>query len=172
MLRHIFLYAPSLLREEFMPKRRPIDAKLEALREHDSLNPRPQAVRDPLFHEHEFFDARDLVQVKYEMLRRASVDGKTVRQAATDFGCSRPSFYQARNAFTQAGLPGLVPRKRGPRKAHKLSDEILDFLLQAKTEQPTLNAPALAELIEQKFGVTLHPRTIERGIERRGKKAR
>jgi transposase len=155
-----------------MPKRRPIDAKLEALREHDSLNPSPQAVRDPLFHENEFFDARDLVQVKYEMLRRNSVDGKTVRQAATDFGCSRPTFYQARNAFNQAGLPGLAPRKRGPRKAHKLSDEILDFLLQAKTEDPTLNAPALAEMIEQKFGVTIHPRTIERGIERHGKKAR
>ena len=155
-----------------MPKRKFVDAKLEALREHDSLNPRPQTVRDSLFHEHEFFDARDLVQVKYEMLRRVSVEGKTVRQAAADFGCSRPTFYQARSAFTHAGLPGLVPRKRGPRGAHKLSDEILDFLLQTKTEQPILGAPALAELIKQKFGVTLHPRTIERGLERHGKKAR
>ena len=155
-----------------MPKRKSVDPKLEALREHDSLNPRPQAVLDSLFHEHEFFDARDLVQVKYEMLRRVSVDGQTIRQAAADFGCSRPTFYHAQNAFTQAGLPGLVPRKRGPRGAHKLSDEILDFLLQTKTEQPTLGAPALAELIEQKFGVTLHPRTIERGLERHGKKAR
>ena len=53
-----------------MPKPPPDDAKLRSLREQGTLNPRPQAVTDDLFTASEFFDPHDLVQVKYEMLRR------------------------------------------------------------------------------------------------------
>jgi transposase len=155
-----------------MPKRSSIDLKLMTLQEQASLNPRPQAVTDPLFRENDFFDPRDLVQVKYEMLRRVRVEGRSVRQACLDFGFSRPSFYQAQLAFTQEGLPGLTPRKRGPRQAHKLTGEVLAFLLKAKAEQPQLGAPALAHVIEQKFGLKLHRRTIERGLARQRKKGR
>jgi hypothetical protein len=63
------------------------DDKLAALRLHHALNPRAQSVRDPAFTSgHPFFDARDLVQVKYEMLRRARQEGQSVSQAATAFG--------------------------------------------------------------------------------------
>ncbi len=155
-----------------MPKRKPIDLKLKTLLEHASLNPRPQAVTDPLFHQSDFFDPRDLVQVKYEMLRRVRVDGRSVRRACLDFGFSRTSFYQAKSAFTREGIPGLAPRKRGPRQAHKLTGEALAFLLKAKAEQPQLGVLALAQVLEQKFGVTLHRRTIERGLARQRKKGR
>src|SRR5215813_15557059 len=121
-----------------MPKRSSIDFKLMTLQEHASLNPRPQAVTDPLFRENNFFDPRDLVQVKYEMLRRVRVEGISVKQASSDFGFSRPSFYQAQSAFEREGLPGLVPRKRGPHQAHKLTGEVLAFLVKARTEQPEL----------------------------------
>ena len=154
-----------------MPKPKPNEIKRQALEQHASLNPRPQTVKDPLFQENNFFDPRDLVQVKYEMLRRVRVDGQSVSQASSDFGFSRPSFYQVRSAFEQEGLPGLVPRKRGPRQAHKLTAEILAFLLKAKTEQPELGAPALARLLDQEFGLRIHPRSIERGFERQRKKA-
>lgn len=153
-----------------MPKRSSIDLKLMTLQEHASLNPRPQAVRDPLFRDNDFFDPRDLVQVKYEMLRRVRVEGRSVRQACLDFGFSRPSFYQAQLAYTQEGLPGLRPRKRGPRQAHKLTGEVLAFLLKVKAEQPRLGASTLAHVLEQKFGLKLHRRTIERGLARQRKK--
>ena len=77
---------------------------------------------------HPFFDARDLVQVKYEMLRRARREGQPVSQVAAAFGFSRPSFYAAQALFEQAGLPGLVPQWPGPRRAHKLSEAVVDFL--------------------------------------------
>src|SRR5215813_11589861 len=93
------------------------DPKLRTLQQHGTVNPRPKAVRDELFLQDEFFDPRDLVQVKYEMLRRVRTDGKSVTDAATNFGFSRPSFYQAQSAFEQDGLAGLVPRKRGPKQA-------------------------------------------------------
>src|SRR5215510_1647677 len=85
----ISLTPAAIIQEVMMPKRKPIDLKLKTLQEQASLNPRPQAVTDPLFHQSDFFDPRDLVQVKYEMLRRVRVEGRSVRQACLDFGFSR-----------------------------------------------------------------------------------
>jgi transposase len=146
------------------------DAKLAALRLHHALNPRPQGVTDPVFTAgHPFFDARDLVQVKYEMLRRVSQDGLTVSQAAASFGFSRPSYYAAEMLFGQAGLPGLMPQRPGPRRAHKLSDEVVDFLEQALTADPSRRATELARLVEERFTRSVHPRSVERALERRRK---
>ena len=73
-------------------RRREDDPKVSALRETRSLNPRPGAVSDEAFASAEFLDARDLVQVKYEMVRRVRVEGEPVARAAQAFGFSRPSF--------------------------------------------------------------------------------
>ena len=85
-----------------MARKRP-DPKEEALRAARALNPRPEAVTAPEFSASEFFDARDLVQVKYEMLRQARQDGSTVSDAAAAFGFSRPSFYEAKAAYEAGG---------------------------------------------------------------------
>ena len=79
-----------------MARRKPPDPKLSALRQRGTLNPRAQKVRDPLFATDAFFDARDLVQVKYEMVRRVRVDGQPVSQSATMFGFSRHHQYVRR----------------------------------------------------------------------------
>jgi hypothetical protein len=113
------------------------DAKEEALRAAGALHPRPQAVRDPLFESHEFFDPRDLVQVRYEMLRRVDIDGQPVGRTADMFGVSRPTFYQAQTAFTERGIAGLVPRKRGPHGAHKLDDAVMAFVLKQENAVPS-----------------------------------
>ena len=112
------------------------DPKLEALRQQGTLNPRPGEVTDELFVEDSFFDSRDLVQVKYEMLRRVQAEGKSVSDAAAAFGFSRPSFYQAQSAFGQDGLAGLVPHKRGPKQAHKLTEEVLAIIREARQPEP------------------------------------
>jgi transposase len=143
------------------------DPKIQALRERYALNLHPQKVTDPLFLENEFFDARDLVQVKYEMLRRVRVDGASVTQAAQAFGFSRPVFYQALAAFEQAGLPGLVPRRPGPKGAHKLTDEILEYIEQQQALDQALRAGTLAERVLEQFGLSVHPRSIERALKRR-----
>ena len=51
---------------------RPKEAALAATR---CLNPHPEQVTDPAFLASEFFDARDAVQVKYEMVRKVKADG-------------------------------------------------------------------------------------------------
>jgi transposase len=148
------------------------DAKFEALQQHRTLNPRPKEVRDELFLQDEFFDPRDLVQVKYEMLRRVQAEGQSVTDASANFGFSRPSFYQALSAFEQDGLAGLVPHKRGPKQAHKLTDEVLTFIGEMRQREPSVRLPDLVKLIQDRFGIRVHPRSIERSLLRHQKKLR
>lgn len=148
----------------------PPDSKLEALKKQGTVNPRAHKVRDPLFETDEFFDARDLVQVRYEMLRRVEAEGHAVTEVCRAFGFSRPVFYKARAALSEEGLPGLVPKKRGPRQGHKLTPEVMKAVEEALAEDRTLGAEALVELVEERFGVRVHPRSIQRALARRKKK--
>ena len=148
------------------------DPKREALRQQGTLNPRPGEVIDKLFAEDSFFDPRDLVQVKYEMLRRVQSEHQSVSEAAAAFGFSRPSFYQAQSAFEQDGLAGLVPHKRGPKRAHKLTEEVLTFIVETRQQDRSVRPGDVARLIHHRFGTTVHPRSIERALLRHQKKRR
>jgi transposase len=148
------------------------DAKFEALQQQGTLNPRPKQVRDELFLQDEFFDPRDLVQVKYEMLRRVQAEGQSVTDASANFGFSRPSFYQALSAFEQDGLSGLVPHKRGPKQAHKLTHQVLTFIGEVRQKEPSVRLLDLVKLIQERFGIRVHPRSIERSLLRHQKKLR
>jgi len=142
------------------------DPKVEALRAERSLNPRPEAVTDEQFAGSEFLDARDLVQVKYEMVRRVRVDGDAVSRSAAAFGFSRPSFYAAQAALDRGGLAALVPARPGPKRAHKMSGEVVAFARDRLAADPTLSSQALVELIAERFGVRVHRRSVERALAR------
>jgi transposase len=150
----------------------PGNDKVAALRRRHASNPRPHMVRDSAFTAgNAFFDARDVVQVKYEMLRRVREDGEAVSHAAANFGFSRPAFYQSQAAFDAAGLPGLMPRRPGPKRAHKLSEEVVDRLEQMLEVNPALNSAELAQWLADEFGLAVHRRSVERALERRRRKA-
>ena len=151
--------------------KRPADAKTDALKQHGCLNPHAETVRDELFLSNAFFDPRDLVQVRYEMLRRVREDGEPVSHGAASFGVSRPTWYQAQRAWEAGGLPGLLPDRPGPRRPHKLSDEVVEALQEARSEQPVLSAGELVELVRARFGISVHRRSIDRALAR-GKKRR
>ncbi len=142
------------------------DAKVVALRAERSLNPRPERVVDEAFLASAFFDARDLLQVKYELVRRVQVDAWSVTRAVGAFGFSRPSYYAAAAALEAEGLAGLLVERPGPRRSHKLGEEVLAFVL----EQLAIGAAArprdLVGLIEARYGVRVHPRSIERAVMR------
>jgi transposase len=140
------------------------DEKLTFLRQSHTLHPQPDQVRDPLFTSGSpFFDPRDLVQVKYELLRRVRVDGYAVSDATALFALSRPTFYAAQAAWERAGISGLLPVPTGPRHAHKLTDEIITEL------QPlakTMSSAELAVWLQQHRNLAVHPRSIERALKR------
>jgi hypothetical protein len=150
--------------------RRTRDPKVDALAAQRSLNPHPEAVVDEAFSASEFLDPRDLVQVKYEMVRRVRVEGRTVVRSAAEFGFSRPSFYEAAAALDGGGLPGLVPLRPGPRRAHKLTDEVVAFCQAAIDDDPSLRSADLGAMVEERFSITVHPRSIERALARQPKR--
>jgi transposase len=139
-------------------------SKADALAEDGTLNPAPEKVCDPKFQADGFFDPRDVVQVKYEMLRRVSVEKASVTDVSDEYGVSRPTFYQAKAEFEEAGIAGLVPKRRGPRGPHKLQSEVLAFLKTRLTPGEPIRARALAKLVQNEFGLEVHPRTIERAV--------
>src|SRR3989454_10677597 len=144
------------------------DEKLRALRESHTLHPHPDQVRDPLFTSGSpFFDPRDLVQVKYELLRRVRVDGDSVSHATSLFALSRPTFYAAQAAWERSGLGGLLPEPPGPRQAHKLTEEILVLL---RPLAGTMSSTQLAQWLRDERHLSVHPRSIERALARSAKK--
>ena len=143
-----------------------VDPKEESLRAARALNPRPDAVADAAFAESEFLDARDLVQVKYEMVRRVRVEGEPVASTAEAFGFSRPSWYAAAAALDEDGLPGLLPARPGPRRAHKLTEEVVADLRATLEDDPALRTADLVAHLEARFGLVVHPRSVERALAR------
>ena len=153
-----------------MPQPPPREDKSAVLRRHHALNPKPGTVVDPAFTaDNPFFDAQDLVQVKYEMLRRVRQEGRPVTEAAANFGFSRPSFYEAQSSFEVGGVPALLPQRPGPKRAHKLSEEVLDRVESALADAPSLNSQQLAGVVEVEFGLQVHRRSVERALARRKK---
>ena len=145
-----------------MPDRDSDDPKRKVLARSGTLHPNPDKVTDGLFRDNPFFDPCDGIQVKYEMLRRVRVDGHSVSRAAAACGLSRPTYYQARNAFERDGLAGLLPDNKGPKRAHKLTPEVLRFVEAQLEVEPGLRPAELAQRIRDEYGVEVHPKSITR----------
>lgn len=146
------------------------DPKIERLRRLGMLNPHPHQVQAPWFRSGEFFDPHDLIQTKYEMLRHVQVEGASKAEAASLFGMSRPTFYQAEAAFARDGLVGLLPRQRGPKGAHKLTADVMALIDQRLQGDGSVHARLLAQEIKSRLGLSVHPRSIERALAARKKK--
>ena len=110
---------------------------------------------------------RDLVQVKYEMVRAVEAGQMGAGAAASAFGLARQSYYNARKALAGHGLAGLIPAKPGPKGGHKLTGAVTDFLEQHAAADPALSSAQLAAAVAGEFGVTVHKRSVERALAAR-----
>ena len=140
------------------------DSKTQRLHQSGTLNPSPEKVIDPLFADSEFFDPRDLLQVRYEMVRRS--ERVSLRDTAERFGASVPTCVRANRAFREGGLQALIPQRRGPRGAHKITPEILAFVEECRARHGPVGSRKLVPLIAERFGVTVHPRGLEKALAR------
>jgi transposase-like protein len=145
-------------------------SKKSILRNQGLLNAHPHRVQAPGFLDHGFFDALDLLQVKYEMLRSVRQGDLSVSQAARLHGFSRPAYYQIRHAFQEHGIAGLLPLKRGPRSAHKLNAQVMEYVDQLRAQDPHIPVPKILEKIQQRFSLRIHRRSLERALKRPKKK--
>ncbi|MFD4243677.1 helix-turn-helix domain-containing protein [Streptomyces sp. NPDC058525] len=143
------------------------DPKVAALVATRSLNPHPEKVTDTVFLASRFCDARDVVQVKYEMVRRVRVDGVPVTQAARAFGYCRQAFYEVAAALDAGGPSALAAGKPGPKGPVKLTDPVMDQVEGWLAAAPGLRSRDLAARVLEVFGFPVHPRSVERALARR-----
>ncbi len=146
------------------------DPKTDRLRASGTLNRHPDRIRADRFREDDFFDPRDLLQVRYEMAR--STETATLAEVAAAFGVSVPTCVRVRRRFHEGGLQALLPSPRGPRRPHKVTDEILAFIAAYRAENGPVGSRRLVPVIESRFGVRLHPRSITKAFERLKKNPR
>lgn len=143
-------------------------AKKDFLDSEGLLNPRPERVADRLFQEVEFFDPLDLPQVRYEMLRRARVENRSVTEACRQFGFSREYFYRLERAFMERGYVALLGSPMGRRPLLALNQEIVNFIVHRKIENPKLSGEDLHKEILHLYKISCSRRTVERIIEKLG----
>ncbi len=141
--------------------------KKKALADCGTLNRHPEAVQNELFTAHGFFDPHDRAQVKYEMLRSQQVQGLNVAEACRQFGFSRESFYQIRNAFSEHGFSALLPAKPGRKGPSKLKGEVLKFTLAQHEKDPELDPTSLSALVRERYGVDVHRTTVMRALKKK-----
>ena len=144
------------------------EERKQRLKKEGTLHPNPDKVRSDLLAKSPFFDANDLIQMKYEMLRSVSADRQPVAEAAHTFGLSRVAYYNTQKQYQKHGLAGLLPRRRGPKHPHKFTPEVMSFIdeqLTAAEGRPDWNL--LSKQIEAGFGVKVHPRSVERAVKQK-----
>jgi transposase len=138
--------------------------KEDALKSNGTFNYQANKVKDSLFLEQDFFDPCDLLQVKYEMLRKVGYEGWSISKAAKTFGLTRPSYYTAFSSYQSNGLAGLAPQKRGPKNPHKLSISVIEFIHSILQKNHLSKLEELADQVQKEFGISIHPRSINRII--------
>lgn len=80
-----------------MAKRREREPKIEELKRTGTLNPHAESVTDPLFQQNPFFDPRDLLQARYEMLRRHTAEQMSILDAAASLASRDPRFIKPKS---------------------------------------------------------------------------
>jgi transposase len=139
-------------------------SKADFLRRQRTFHAGHRAVLDPLFCEGTFFDPRDLLQVKYEMLRRVRVEGRPAAAAARQVDLTRATYYEALRGWQRAEMLGLLPQRPGPRGPHKLTAEVLAYLRERAGGRLPTDFVGLAERLHKERSVHVHPRTIQKAL--------
>jgi transposase len=136
--------------------------KSKILNENGSFNRNAVAVINPLFRGNPYFDAEDIVQVKYEMLRAVSTGELSASEASRQFGFSRTAFYKIGKRFSEAGVEGLCHRKTGPKAPAKLTGDIMDFVSELESRRPGITNDGMVAEIRAQKGVSVHKRSLQR----------
>ena len=136
-------------------------ARHDELHRNGSFNHRADTVSAGIFNQSPFFDAHDLIQVKYEMLRAVEKERRDVTSVSEAFGFSRVSFYQIKKEFDENGIAGLLPKKRGPKGSRKLSGSDVDF---ARNLEATHTKVQILKRLKEERGVEVSKRTLERQL--------
>jgi len=141
-------------------------SKEEALKQNGCFYHNFESVAAGIFNTAAFFDSRDIVQVKYEMIRAASNGEGSITEISDEYGFSRKSYYQILKAFQDGGLYALIPQKPGPKKPHKLTDGATAFIDSFLAGNTKAKPKEISAALEAEMGISIHPRTIYRYLKK------
>jgi transposase len=141
--------------------------KEDTLRKTGCFNNNYENVSAGIFKSSPFFDKKDIVQVKYEMIRAVSKEEGSITEIADVYGFSRKSYYQINEAYETGGLYALIPKKTGPKKPHKLTPEVTEFIDSYLADHKNAKALEISMQLEIEKGIKIHPRTIYRYLEKK-----
>jgi len=144
-------------------------AKQDILLENGTFNRNYAKVTEQRFVGDDFYDPRDLAQVKYEMLRCVRESNESVEEITVRFGFSRAGFYKIKNSFEKEGLCAFVSNKTGPRNAWKLTKEYQRFIDKYVSENPDVTSEDIMLILKSERGLEVSKRTIERYLNRKGR---
>ena len=112
-------------------------------------------------------DLGDKVQVRYEMLRQASLSRKPVAEVCRKFQYSKDMYYYYLHKFKQEGIMGLLPEKRGPREPSKRTEELEKKIIELRFNRSELNMYEINDLLKEE-GYDVSPRTVARVLREHG----
>ena len=136
--------------------------KTDILKKNGTYNTSYSAVKAEEFQNSLFFDAEDLAQVKYEMLRSVSRGENSVREAAEKYGLSRQSYYIIKDGFEKEGLSALIHKKTGPKFPHKLNEKGQSFIDRYISDHPGAKSSEVNRALLEETGISVHNRTVDR----------
>lgn len=70
-------------------------------------------------------------------------------------------------AYESGGLPALLPSRPGPGGPHKLGPEVVEAVRGAREERPPPSSREPVELVRERFGISVHRRSIDRVLARK-----
>lgn len=109
----------------------------------------------------------DEVTRKLLMLIEGECEGLGPLQAAEKFGYSKQRYFQLRAAFLKEGASALASQKRGPKRNHRRTDEIVRQVIRHRFLDPDASAEVVAQRLRQ-TGLTISVRSVQRVIEEFG----
>ncbi len=140
--------------------------KYEFLEKEGLLNQKPERIVTLRFADNDFFDPLDLPQVRYEMLRSARIEKIPVAQTCKAYGFSREYFYKLERNFKAHGLVALLGSPKGRRPLIAINQEVVNFIVHRKIDNPKLSGDDLRKEILQLYKIDCSRRTVERVIEK------
>ena len=147
-------------------------AKTDILKKNGTYNKNHDSVKAADFQQGIFFDAEDLAQVKYEMLRSVAKGEYNVLEASARYGFSRQSYYSIKDGVDREGLSALIPKKTGPRQSYKLTENGQSFIDQYVETHPSAKSSEINEALKNETGICVHNRTVDRYISKKSQGSR
>ena len=147
---------------DWMAKLKKPDQKALELKRTGTLNPRPDSVSDGLFKETPFFDRKDLLHVRYEMLRRQR--GRRLdRRCGYQVWCFPPHGLSGQGCIPASRPERFAPQapraKKGTSYPRRSSSMCGACELRPRPDDHRLHPGRSGE-----FGITVHRRSLERAL--------